>query len=87
LRWRLVSGRELHERGGSAGSQIHLGHAINKSSRLNKIPALPSSSDGAFIGSLMKQVVEPGKFASWIAPPRIGIDNKPGDFEYVRIAA
>jgi benzoyl-CoA 2,3-dioxygenase component B len=48
---------------------------------------LPSTDDGAFIGSLMKQVVEPGKFASWIAPPRIGIDNKPGDFEYVKIAA
>jgi len=31
-------------------------------------------------------VVERGKFASWIAPPKVGIDNKPGDFEYVRIA-
>jgi benzoyl-CoA 2,3-dioxygenase component B len=30
--------------------------------------------------------MEPGKFASWIAPPKIGIDNKPGDFEYVKIA-
>ena len=30
--------------------------------------------------------VEPGKFASWIAPPKVGIDNKPGDFEYVKIA-
>jgi benzoyl-CoA 2,3-dioxygenase component B len=48
---------------------------------------LPSTNDGEFIGSLMKQVTEPGKFASWIAPPRIGIDNKPGDFEYVKIAA
>jgi benzoyl-CoA 2,3-epoxidase subunit B len=48
---------------------------------------LPSTADGEFIGSLMKQVVEPGKFANWIAPPRIGIDNKPGDFEYVKIAA
>ena len=37
--------------------------------------------------SLMQRVVEPGQFASWIAPPRIGIDNKPGDFEYVKIAA
>ena len=35
----------------------------------------------------MKPVTEPGKFASWIAPPRVGIDNKPGDFEYVKIAA
>jgi benzoyl-CoA 2,3-dioxygenase component B len=48
---------------------------------------LPSGEDGDFIQSLMTPVVEPGKFASWIAPPRIGIDNKPGDFEYVKIAA
>src|SRR5579864_5759690 len=48
---------------------------------------LPSKDDGDFIGSLMHQIVEPGQFASWIAPPRVGIDNKPGDFEYVKIAA
>jgi benzoyl-CoA 2,3-dioxygenase component B len=48
---------------------------------------LPSADDGEFVKSLMKQVTEPGKFASWIAPPRVGIDNKPGDFEYVKIAA
>ena len=41
--------------------------------------------DGEFIGSLMTPVTEPGKFAGWIAPPKVGIDNKPGDFEYVRI--
>ena len=41
--------------------------------------------DGDFIASLMKPVYEPGKFASWIAPPRVGIDNRPGDFEYVKI--
>ncbi len=46
---------------------------------------LPSSEDGEFIASLMKPVSEPGKFAGWIAPPKIGIDNKPGDFEYVKI--
>src|SRR5438445_1386529 len=48
---------------------------------------LPSKDDGDFIQSLMRQVVEPGKFATWIAPPRVGIDNKPGDFEYVKLAA
>ena len=48
---------------------------------------LPSTADGDFIASLMKPVTEPGKFASWIAPPKVGIDNKPGDFEYVKIAA
>jgi benzoyl-CoA 2,3-epoxidase subunit B len=48
---------------------------------------LPSRSDGDFIASLMQAEYETGKFAGWIAPPKIGIDNKPGDFEYVRIAA
>jgi benzoyl-CoA 2,3-epoxidase subunit B len=46
---------------------------------------LPSSADGDFIKSLMKPEWEPGKYANWIAPPRAGIDNKPGDFEYVKI--
>src|SRR6202165_30477 len=46
---------------------------------------LPSSDDGDFIGSLMTPVTEIGGFASWIAPPKVGIDNKPGDFEYVKI--
>jgi benzoyl-CoA 2,3-epoxidase subunit B len=48
---------------------------------------LPSADDGAFIESLMHSQVEPGEFASWISPPKVGIDNKPGDFEYVRLAA
>jgi benzoyl-CoA 2,3-dioxygenase component B len=46
---------------------------------------LPSTEDNLFIASLMKPAREPGQFASWIAPPRHGIDNMPGDFEYVRI--
>jgi benzoyl-CoA 2,3-dioxygenase component B len=47
---------------------------------------LPSDSDRGFIESLMRPELAPGKFASWIAPPKVGIDNKPGDFEYVKIA-
>src|SRR5690606_3499654 len=47
---------------------------------------LPNDNDRAFIESLMKPESEPGQFASWIAPPKTGIDNKPGDFEYVKIA-
>ena len=47
---------------------------------------LPSDGDRDFIESLMQPESEPGKFASWIAPPKVGIDNKPGDFEYVKIA-
>ena len=45
---------------------------------------LPSDDDRAFVGSLMGRVVEPGKFANWIAPPVMGINRQPVDFEYVR---
>lgn len=46
---------------------------------------LPTKADGDFIQSLMVPCYEPGKYASWIAPPKVGIDNKPGDFEYVKL--
>jgi len=46
---------------------------------------LPSKSDGAYIQSLMKPCSEPGQYASWIAPPKVGINNQPGDFEYVQL--
>jgi len=46
---------------------------------------LPSQEDGDFIKELMKPETVAGRFAGWIAPPKIGIDNKPGDFEYVKI--
>ena len=46
---------------------------------------LPSTDDNRFVESLMRPEHQPGAFASWISPPRIGIDNKPGDFEYVKI--
>ena len=45
---------------------------------------LPTDEDRAFVTSLMGRVVEPGKFANWIAPPANGIKGKPVDFEYVR---
>lgn len=46
---------------------------------------LPTAADGEYIASLMQPVYDRGQFAPWIAPPKVGIDNKPGDFEYVRI--
>ena len=55
--------------------------------RSRKDDWLPSTEDGDFIESLMEPESEPGQFAGWIAPPKVGIDNKPGDFEYVKIAA
>ena len=46
---------------------------------------LPDKADGDYIKSLMVPITEAGQYASWIAPPRVGIDNKPGDFEYVKL--
>jgi benzoyl-CoA 2,3-dioxygenase component B len=47
---------------------------------------LPNDDDMQFIASLMKPCVEPGRYASWIAPPARGINNQPQEFEYVKIA-
>jgi len=46
---------------------------------------LPTAEDNVFVQSLMQRVVEPGKFAGWIAPPARGINNQPADFEYVKL--
>ncbi|WP_028311774.1 benzoyl-CoA 2,3-epoxidase subunit BoxB [Derxia gummosa] len=45
---------------------------------------LPSAEDRAYVASLMGRVTEPGKFANWIAPPVMGINKQPVNFEYVR---
>ena len=45
---------------------------------------LPSAGDRAYVASLMGRCVEPGKFANWIAPPVMGINRQPVDFDYVR---
>jgi benzoyl-CoA 2,3-dioxygenase component B len=45
---------------------------------------LPTETDRAFVASLMGRVVEPGKFAGWIAPPASGINGLPLDYPYVR---
>jgi benzoyl-CoA 2,3-dioxygenase component B len=50
-------------------------------------PHLPSPDDRAFIHSMMQPTYERGTYASWIAPPKVAIDNKPGDFEFVRLHA
>jgi benzoyl-CoA 2,3-epoxidase subunit B len=47
---------------------------------------LPTAEDQAFVGSLMKPVTEPGRFASWIAAPPRGINGQPLEFEYVRLS-
>jgi benzoyl-CoA 2,3-dioxygenase component B len=50
-----------------------------------RVEFLPTAEDGVYLDSLMVPVREAGRYAGWIAPPKVGIDNKPGDFEYVQI--
>ncbi len=47
---------------------------------------LPTDADKAHVASLMRPVYERGKIASWIAPPRNGINGKPFDYDYVHLA-
>jgi benzoyl-CoA 2,3-epoxidase subunit B len=72
--------------GNFSGHHISPGGELMTESAWNnrKYDWIPSPDDNAFIESLMGRVVEPGKFASWIAPPVRGIKGKPIDFEYVR---
>lgn len=46
---------------------------------------LPTDDDKAHVKSLMVGVSEQGKMAGWIAPPSTGINQKPVDYEYVRV--
>jgi benzoyl-CoA 2,3-dioxygenase component B len=46
---------------------------------------LPTEEERDFVCTLMRPVKEPGKFASWIAPPARGINSQSIDFEYVRL--
>ena len=46
---------------------------------------LPRADDNLYITGLMRPVDQAGAYAPWIAPPKVGIDNKPGHFEYVKL--
>ncbi len=45
---------------------------------------LPTAADRDHVTSVMRPVREPGRMASWVAPPASGVHAQPVDFEYVR---
>ncbi|MST32546.1 benzoyl-CoA 2,3-epoxidase subunit BoxB [Acidimicrobiaceae bacterium USS-CC1] len=47
---------------------------------------LPTGADREHVRSLMQPVYEEGRIASWLAPPKQGIDGKPFAFDYVHLA-
>jgi benzoyl-CoA 2,3-epoxidase subunit B len=44
---------------------------------------LPTDDDRRQVAELMKPEYEPGRFAGWIAPPAVGINEMPVEFDYV----
>jgi benzoyl-CoA 2,3-epoxidase subunit B len=45
---------------------------------------LPTADDRARLAELMVPHYEPGEFASWVMPPGVGINDLPGEDDYVR---
>ena len=45
---------------------------------------LPSDADMAFVKSLMKPCLGHGQIASWIAPPKKGINGNAFEWDYIR---
>ncbi|OHV33421.1 MULTISPECIES: benzoyl-CoA 2,3-epoxidase subunit BoxB [Pseudofrankia] len=48
---------------------------------------LPTADDMAQVSGLMGPIFDPGQFASWLTPPKHGINNTPVEFDYVRFPA
>lgn len=46
---------------------------------------LPTAEDRAHVASVMQLCTEPGRFATWIAPPASGVGGRDPGFEYVRL--
>ena len=45
---------------------------------------LPTTTDREYVQSCMVRVIEPGKFANYIAPPQKGPNDQPVDHEFVK---
>ena len=74
---RRVQGRACDARR-RADRRRHVGEAQDRVAALDRRRRLHRQPDDS-------RRPKPAKFASWISPPKVGIDNKPGDFEYVKI--
>jgi benzoyl-CoA 2,3-dioxygenase component B len=89
VRFTLPHRRFNRKIGCYAGAHFHpaTGELIDEATWLANVDQwLPTAKDKAYVKSLMKPVYEKGKYASWIAPPAKGIDDKGVDYEYVKLA-
>jgi benzoyl-CoA 2,3-epoxidase subunit B len=88
LPMRLITPHKAFNRniGALKGARISPeGHVVSEQEwQANKDKWLATPEDRAYVAGLMGRVVDAGKFANWIAPPPIGINRNPVDFEYIR---
>jgi benzoyl-CoA 2,3-dioxygenase component B len=86
FRFRLPHRRFHRHQGIYAGTSFDIDGALMSADEFEarKGEWLPSPADVEYIESLMQPVTDPGKIASWIAPPARGINGQPFEFEYVR---
>jgi benzoyl-CoA 2,3-dioxygenase component B len=87
LRLKLPSSRFRRSIGAWAGLPVDpQGNLIPKEQYEKNLASwIPTEADKAFVHSLQQRVIEPGKMASWIAPPDRGINNLPLEYEYVKL--
>jgi benzoyl-CoA 2,3-dioxygenase component B len=85
---RLIVPHEGFNRQVGAYAGVHVspdGTVLDESAwQAHKDHWLPTGQDRADVAALMHPVYEPGKFASWINPPTVGINDQSVDFSYVR---
>jgi len=83
----LPSARFHRRVGEYAGHDFDIrGALISRAEFERRMPQwLPTIEDRDYVRGLMAPVTERGKIAGWIAPPRMGINRQPFDFEYVRL--
>ncbi|MEW6688678.1 MAG: benzoyl-CoA 2,3-epoxidase subunit BoxB [Pseudomonadota bacterium] len=70
------AGKPVDPRGNPVSNEVYVRELENW---------IPSEKDRAFVKSLMRRVAEPGRMASWVAPPERGINNLPVEYEYVKL--
>ncbi|MSQ84247.1 MAG: benzoyl-CoA 2,3-epoxidase subunit BoxB [Myxococcales bacterium] len=84
---KLPSPRFHRHQGIYAGTHCDLDGRIISADEFERCKAqwLPSTDDLAYLRSIMQPVVEPGKIANWIAPPKKGVNNNDFSFEYIKL--
>jgi benzoyl-CoA 2,3-dioxygenase component B len=87
FRLRLPSSRFRRSIGSWVGLPVDpQGNLISKDEYAQQLASwIPDEADKAFVHSLMRKVVQPGRMAAWIAPPDRGINNLAVDYEYVKL--